>query len=94
MDASHLLLAGLANFMFIGLKAFQQLNVIHNNYVLVILTSHLLAFGEVFVIYTIAAQGYFLPLVLTIGVSGAAGCLFAMRFHNWFKKAKGTSTEG
>ena len=79
-------LAGLANFAFIGLKAFQQRNVIHNDRWWVFVTSNLLAVAEVFVIYTIAERGFFWPLVLTIGVSGGLGCLFAMSLHDWLKK--------
>ena len=75
-------LAGLANFCFIGLKAFQQRNVVNNDYGMVFVTSNLLALVEVFVIYTIAQRGFFWPLVLTIGVSGGLGCLFAMWLHN------------
>lgn len=85
IDFGWLALAFVANFTFIGLKAFQQRNVIHNDYGLVFLTSNLLAFAEVFVIYTIAQKGVYLPLVLTIGVSGGLGCLFAMWFHNRMK---------
>ena len=77
-------LAGLANFCFIGLKAFQQRNVVNNQYTLVFLTSNLLALVEVFVIFTIAQRGLYWPLVATIGVSGGLGCLFAMWLHNRF----------
>lgn len=83
-----LLLAGVANFCFIGLKAFQQRNVIHNDYVLVVVTSNLLAFAEVFVIYTIAKEGVILPLILTLGFSGSLGCVVAMRIHNYLKRSK------
>jgi hypothetical protein len=78
----HLLAAGVVNFLFIGLKAFQQRNVIHNDRVLVMLTSNLLAMSEVFVIAVIARSGWYLPLVLILGVSGGFGCLTAMTLHN------------
>lgn len=83
MDWMHLALAGVANFAFIGLRAFQQRNVTHNNYGLVFITANLLALVEVFVVFTIASNGFLLPLVVTIGISGGLGCIFAMRFHNW-----------
>lgn len=82
-----LALAGLANFCFIGLKAFQQRNVIHNDRMWVFITSNLLAFAEVFVIYTIASKGFFLPLVAVIGISGGLGCLFAMSLHDRLKRS-------
>lgn len=77
-----LMLAGVANFVFIGLKAFQQRNVVHNDRMLVVLTSNLIAFAEVYVVYTIAEHGVLLPLILTLGMSGGLGCLFAMWFHD------------
>ena len=85
MNYGLLALAGVANFCFIGLKAFQQRNVVNNDYGLVFVTSNLLALVEVFVIYTIAQKGFMWPLVATIGVSGGLGCVVAMRFHNWLK---------
>lgn len=86
VDLHLLLLAGAANFMFIGMKAFQQINVIHQHRLRVMITSNLLAFAEVFVIFTIAQRGFYLPLVLTIGMSGGLGALFAMRLHKWLKR--------
>lgn len=83
MDYIHLALAGAANFTFIALRAFQQRNVVHNDYGLVFITANLIALVEVFVVFTIASKGFMLPLVFTLGVSGGLGCIFAMRFHNW-----------
>ena len=73
-----------ANFVFIGLKAFQQRNVIHDNYGLVILTSNAMAFFEVYVVYTIAKHGVDLWLVLALGLGGGTGCLAAMLLHKRF----------
>lgn len=77
-----------ANFCFIGLKAFQQRNVIHNNYQAVFGTSMGLAIFEVYVVAQIAKSGFDAWLVLALGVGGGAGCLAAMWLHNrFFKKA-------
>jgi len=78
----QLILAGTANFCFIGLKAFQQRNVVHNDRLLVLLTSNLLAVAEVYVVFTIASVGMYWPLVVTVGISGGLGCLAAMWLHD------------
>lgn len=80
------ILAWLANFSFIGLKAFQQRNVIHNNRAAVFLTSNLLAATEVLVVWKIAKSSTTLTdyalLVVTLGTSGGLGCLLAMWLHD------------
>lgn len=73
-----------ANFVFIGLKAFQQRNVIHDNYGLVVLTSNAMAFFEVYVVATIAKHGVDTWLVLALGLGGGTGCLAAMLLHKRF----------
>jgi len=74
--------------MFIGLKAFQQRNVVHNNYWLVVVTSMMLALFEVYVVAAIAMQGFTLWLVLALGLGGGLGCLAGMLLHNRFVKHK------
>ena len=71
-----------ANFAFIFLKAFQQRNVIHNNYGWVIVTSLSMALFEVYVVASIAKHGVDLWLVLALGLGGGTGCLAAMLLHN------------
>lgn len=70
-----------SNFIFIGLKAFQQRNVIHDNYGWVVVTSNAMAFFEVFVIATIARHGVDFWLVLALGLGGGTGCVSAMLLH-------------
>lgn len=87
------LLAWLANFSFIGLKAFQQRNVVHDNRAAVFITSNLLAATEVLVVWKIAKSSTafidYALLVVTLGTSGGLGCLLAMHLHNrWLKKVK------
>lgn len=75
----------LANFCFIGLKAWQQRNVAFLRYKAVFLVSNLLAVVEIFVIYTVAKSGLEWTTVLPIGVGGGLGCITAMyltRGHN------------
>ena len=72
----------LASFLFIFLRAFQQKNVQHNNYWLVIPTSFLMALCEVYVIANIAKQGYGMGIVFAIGLGGGLGCISSMWVHN------------
>lgn len=73
-----------ANFAFIFLKAFQQRNVIHNNYGWVLVTSNAMALFEVYVVSSVAKHGVELWLVLALGLGGGTGCLAAMLLHNKF----------
>jgi hypothetical protein len=73
-----------ANFAFIFLKAFQQRNVIHNNYGWVVATSNAMALFEVYVVAMVAKEGFTIWLVLALGFGGGTGCLAAMLLHNRF----------
>ena len=78
----HELLAGLASFGFIFLKAFQQRNVtLDAPAKVVLLTSLAMAAAEVYVISAIAREGYSPTLVLFIGLGAGLGCILAMHVH-------------
>lgn len=83
---TNLITVLLANFLFIGLRAFQQLNVMHSRYQWVLPTSTLMAFCEVFVIAQIAINGFTIPIVLAIAIGGGTGCMLSMWLHS---KARG-----
>ena len=68
----------IANFCFIGLKAWQQRNVAYLKYGWVLLVSNLLAVVEIYVIFRVAAVGPTLETVIPIGMGGALGCVTAM----------------
>jgi hypothetical protein len=70
-----------ANYAFIFLKAFQQLNVTKDHFFWVIPTSMLMAIGEVFVVYNVAAQGFTLTTVLSCGLGGGTGAISSMFVH-------------
>lgn len=70
-----------ANWMFIGLKSFQQRNVAFDNFYLIVPTSMLLAVAEVYVVAQIAVNGWRWDLVLTLGLAGGTGSLMATLFH-------------
>ena len=70
-----------ANWLFIGLKSFQQRNVAFDNLKLIVPTSFAMAVAEVYVIAQVATQGFTLPLVLTLGLAGGTGSLLATMIH-------------
>lgn len=72
--------AFLAMFVMVGLRAFQQQNVIHGNYWWVIPTSMCMAFAEVYVYWQAALMG---PgwLAVALGFGGACGCITSMFLH-------------
>jgi len=80
----HLIAIGAANTLFIGLKAFQQLNVVHGEKLLVFLTSHAMAAAEVFLIASYAQYGPARSLVLTVGFSAGLGSVGAIIFRKRF----------
>jgi len=73
-------LAFLASFAFIALKAGQQLNVVHDKFLWVVPTSMLMAVCEVSVIANIARAGWGW-IVLPIGLGSGLGAVFAMYLH-------------
>jgi len=70
-----------SNFVFIGLKAFQQRNVTAEKYALIHITSMLMAAVEVYVIWKMAEHGPTLELVLTLGAAGGTGASLATWLH-------------
>jgi len=79
---------GLAQFAFVGLKAFQQRAVIHNTRWAVLPTSMTMAFFEVFV-YASIAKAYITSgwiaaawIAVAMGIGGGLGCLSAMALHD------------
>lgn len=81
-SVGHDLIAiGFANFVFIALKAFQQLNVVHGEKVLVFVTSHLMALAEVFLVAQYASHGPVWPLILVVGTSAGLGSVAAILFR-------------
>lgn len=73
---------GIATFVFIFLKAFQQRNVAFDAPAhIVIATSLAMAFVEIYVIAFVATAGYSLALVASIGLGGGCGAVISMRLH-------------
>jgi hypothetical protein len=74
------LLAFFASFAFIGLKSWQQLNVVHRKYFWIMPTSWAMAALEVYVIATVARTGWGW-MVFWVGAGSGLGSLFATWLH-------------
>lgn len=82
------LAAFFASFLFVALKSFQQLNVVHDQYWLVVPTSVLMAVCEVYVVANIASLGWHVPLVLSVGIGSGLGCVASMFLHKRLTRRK------
>lgn len=71
----------------VGLKGFQQKNVIGNHYKLAFGTSYLLAIAEVLSIGLIVKNGWI--MILPVGTGAAIGMVCAMKLHNHLMKKVG-----
>lgn len=79
------LIAFCASFIFIFLKAFQQLNVVHRQFLLVVPTSMLMSVCEIGVVALVIKQGWGWIVVFT-GFGGGLGCIVAMHLHTFTQK--------
>lgn len=85
----------MCSFIFVAVKAFQQLNVTLGYPKLVIPTSLAMAGCEVFLVWQIASAGWSVPVWLSTGLGGGLGCLLSMRLHKrYIRKQKVTANEG
>ena len=86
----HLATLFVATYIFIFLKAFQQRNVVHNDWRFIAPTSMAMAFVEYYVIALVARQGYGLAIVIVGGAGAGLGAMSAMLLHNAHLKRKTT----
>lgn len=79
--------AGFASFVFVGLRSFQQLNVVQRKYLWILPTSYAMAAVEVLLIQQMAhnAWGW---IVLFIGAGGGFGSVTATWVHDKFLNKK------
>lgn len=70
-------LSAVATFVYVFLRALQQLNVVHKHYWRILPTSIGMGFGDVLLVILII-QTQTLWLGLTNGLAGAAGCYAAI----------------
>ena len=82
---------GCMYFIYVFMRAFQQRNVIHNNYKWIPPVSYAMAVCDSFLIYSIAKHAdafYAIALIaFSAGTGGSIGCIAAMLLHDKiFKK--------
>lgn len=73
-------LAFAASFVYVFLKALQQLNVVHGSVWWILPVSFGMAVCEVFVVVNVASAGWGW-IIFPIGFGSGLGCLVAMHFH-------------
>lgn len=89
------IVVALINYILIGAKAAQQLNVVHDNYRLVPVVGLVLAAGEVIVYGSVAitaVSGSHIEavlLILSMWVGGFLGTFTSMKFHKKFARNEG-----
>ncbi len=83
------LFAGIAYFVFVFFKAFQQRNVAFDHYKWIVPISYCMAATEVIVVSLIAIDATqassiidMIPIAFSIGTGGGLGALLAMWVHN------------
>lgn len=81
------LVSFIASFVFVGLKAAQQLNVVHHKVWWVVPVSFAMAVCEVAVVANMAKFGWGW-IVLPVGLGSGLGCLAAMAIHRALRRAK------
>ncbi|KKL53229.1 hypothetical protein LCGC14_2277520 [marine sediment metagenome] len=95
MGVSHFLLILITSFAYIGTKAFQQLNVMHDYRKLVPLCTTIMVFCEVMIFGNIAVEaveGDIWGLTFTIvamSVGASSGALLSMTMHKRMRKNGG-----
>lgn len=81
------LLAFFAAFLFVFLKAFQQLNVQHSEYLWIMPLSMSMAACEVYVTWQAATRGWGW-IVIPIGLGSGLGCMAGMKLHAYLRKLR------
>lgn len=85
MNYEAMALSAVATFLYVFLRAFQQLNVVHKRYWRIIPTSIGMGFGDVILVILII-KTQTLRLGFTNGIAGACGCYLAIYLNNrWWK---------
>lgn len=75
-----------ASYVYVFLRAMQQRNVAFDNYGWVLPVSVCMASVDVFVIATIASNGFHIWIVAMNGIGGGLGSICAMYIHRRFVK--------
>ena len=78
------LLAFCVSFVYVGLKVYQQKNVIHNKYWWVLPTSMLIQICEVTIVVLIIQQGF--TIAAATGLGAGLGAIGAMWLHDKLRR--------
>lgn len=73
------LIAFIVSFVYIYLKAWQQINVIHQKYINVLPVSLMMALCEVSIIALVVRDS--LWMFIPIGLGGGLGCMLSMKIN-------------
>lgn len=76
--------AFISSFMLVFFKVIQQLNVIHSLRVFAMLTSFIIAFGEIGVIVSGVRYGW--DAAPVVGLGGSIAVVIAMSVHKYLRK--------
>lgn len=83
----HYAAAFLSSLLFVGLKSTQQLNVVHKKYWWILPTSMAMALCEVYVVATVAKNGWGV-IALVIGFGAGLGSMLATWLHSKLMEKK------
>lgn len=72
------------NFFYIGCRAWQTRNVAKSHTALIYLCGFLMAYGEAYVIDTVAEVGHGLMTALALWVGGSTGAVVATKLYDRF----------
>lgn len=86
-----LLAAAAASFLYVFLKAFQQLNVMHHKIPWVIPTSVGMAAFELVIVLSIVKSPS-VWMILALGLGGGTGCITSMFLHKWLREKAFSAT--
>ena len=75
-----------SSYLYIGLKALQQLQVMNYQFKFILPTSLGLAACEIFIVYRVAKTGWDTYLWLALGFGAGLGCMSAMYLHKKRRK--------
>lgn len=79
------LISGLASFIYVALRAFQQLNVVQGNYWRVMPCSLMMGIGDV-VLITLIVKTDSLWIGVVNGLAAGVGCMLAMYLNKRWRK--------
>jgi hypothetical protein len=80
-----LLAVGIASFVNVFFRAFQQLNVMHDRKAWVLPCSYVMSACEVFIVAQVALTMN-LYLIIPIGTGAGIGCLCSMSLHKYLRE--------